>query len=532
MTNNISIVTLKSFLEDNKPISKSLVCENNALKREQIKNNSNNDQTTDNAPQSMQLSSYLVKMIIEMSFGRDKLEDDYEIYGGKARYDGALNYAMVNKQWFKITQQLVNSYALFDLSDIDMLDDKQHRLTQKRLLGNLRIELLEIGNTNFDIDSLVRSLPSLKTIQVHMDYQDVLDSIKPFNLLDKLNGLKDYGVSVKFNLAIADIREFGKVFDVKEIQDQPPFLFQTDVVQVVFGDQNYKSDGFVYQLIKSANPKSIVIYSDYIFTGKYAEHLKIYHSLAKLLSKLDRCTSIEIDIEFVPLYALYRFLQAPSIKKIDIKLEFHFLSNMYKEEENKDTNDPSWNFNFKESDNFTFQIEPQGPYQAPQGLLSKPINEDNQFHCSVHSLPEIIPSYSFSLWKSTLQELKNNKTLTDLTIGNFLCLCMQENFEMTDLNDQKPLIGSLLEALSENKSIKRLTFDFDWTFIHGTHPFVNEEFIHSLLSTNSTLESLTILQYEESIEKKVWLDFNDKCTIYLRTKKPRIGMAQKHEFVD
>ncbi|KAF2073083.1 hypothetical protein CYY_005607 [Polysphondylium violaceum] len=120
------------------------------------------------------------------------------------------------------------------------------------------------------------------------------------------------------------------------------------------------------------------------------------------------------------------------------------------------------------------------------------INEDNHKYCPrCQSGPLNIPEYSRSLWKECLQLLKTNTTLTELSIGHSLCC----HYGST-LNQQ--LIDDLLDSLSNNKSIKTLYLDFRGIDQpKQQHPFINEDFISSLLQNNTTIENLYIGCYWE-----------------------------------
>ncbi|KAF2072176.1 hypothetical protein CYY_006496, partial [Polysphondylium violaceum] len=106
------------------------------------------------------------------------------------------------------------------------------------------------------------------------------------------------------------------------------------------------------------------------------------------------------------------------------------------------------------------------------------------------------PKYSQSLWKECLQLLKTNTTLTELSIGHYVCRC----YDAKKLNQQ--LIDDLLDSLSNNKSIKTLYLDFGCLF-YARHPIINADFISSLLQNNTTIESLYLHIYSEddSFEK-------------------------------
>ncbi|KAM9968954.1 hypothetical protein ACTFIW_000360 [Dictyostelium discoideum] len=295
--------------------------------------------------------------------------------------------------------------------------------------------------------------------------------------------------------------------------------------------ENIEKEEFKFKtnLFEELNPKYLKIKSLHI-SDSGRSHLLQYHSISKLNQNYE---SVEIIDDFIPLYALYRFLQSPNLHTLKFHLQLHFISSIYDNQINNNKYNSYNNINninsdcesdrdsskysgfgkdkieldFNEMDNFKFiNFGNIGNYENGGRLrykvhddikfyIDNGINEDDQIYCSFSVQEDScieIPPYSMSLWKQCLKLLSTNSTITDLSITHD---CGDEcGWDENSLYNEN-FFNDFMNSLANNKTIKTLTLNFNFT------PYGNEntnidlikKSIASMLDQNTTLESINII---------------------------------------
>ncbi|KAF2075802.1 hypothetical protein CYY_002885 [Polysphondylium violaceum] len=401
---------------------------------------------------------------------------------------------------------------------------KKQKISYFKILTKESVQHINVALGNIgDCFEKINQCTSLRSITVinsgNIDYGE---SVADYPQLEVLNNLKRIDeINVNFFLNIKSYYERG--IEIQAIT----FKFKTLHFYVYHDiDRDYgNSLNFIYELINLLRPNSVELYSDHSFDDG-ASHLNFFHSLSKLSFE-----SVVIDSDYIPLYSLYRFLRSTRLTVFKFRLQFHFLSALYysnddDDNDNDDDDDEEISYDFNTMDTTD----------------GDDINEDTQVYCTYGRYGpsnSSIPYYSRSLWKECLQLLKTNTTITELSIGN--SVCGEECFEET-LNQQ--LIDDLLDSLSNNRSIKTLCLDFNVVEIYDDieHPFINADFISSLLQNNTTIENLYIRpvtwNYTLSDKWKSLLDViveskpsNSKCLIdYVPKTFQRTSMLMSYQF--
>ncbi|KAF2077638.1 hypothetical protein CYY_001025 [Polysphondylium violaceum] len=413
----------------------------------------------------------------------------------------SIQYALVCKQWFQISKNLVNSYVIVDLDDLEKKhgETNNYRIITRESVENIKFDFFNIKNKLVkSLNSRFRSLKSI-TITNHdsCDYW-MGDSL---GLLNRLNKLKRKDkIQVNFDLEVhcfdpddpdqveeednEDEDEEEEEDKDKDKESEGPFEFNTVDFKFDFDFEYERSYGFCYEFIKLTNPKTLEFLAN-SSTDSGASHLRLYHSISKLNH---RFSSVIINDDYIPLYALYRFLQSPHLQTFKVNLQFHFIAALY-DSDSSDNN----SYDFNRMDNFSFQdILPDDQFDSNRYLPNK-VNEDNQMYCSFSRgeyTDSTVPIYSKQLWNQCLQLLSNNSTITELSIGNiecgYECLYRERHGDDNANVFGQQLYDDLLDALSNNKSIKSLCFDPIFS------PDINSAFLTSLLERNKILEKIII----------------------------------------
>ncbi|KAF2074543.1 hypothetical protein CYY_004170 [Polysphondylium violaceum] len=468
----------------------------------------------------MSLPTLIQKQILDYIYYQDK--QDYITKGGKY----SLRYALVDKQWFKISKQILNNNTILPINIIENSNNSnshsQLRLITKESIQQIAIKFRDIKGYIEIVNRLYKSVNSI-TI-THSDHNDgwINESLWFLNHLNKLDRIDS--INVNFEMSLFCENPANTRLGEKEIK--VPFKFKTNhfKVEYQYECENYelKTYAYIYEMIKDLNPKSIEFFSDPA-SEDGASHLKMFHSLSKLDNQYQ---SILIAYDYIPLYSLYRFLQSPTLKIFKFNLQFHFIRALYNDKQNNDDGDGGGNFNFNVMDNFLFKDFHNNSYEFEmQQCIENNVNEDNQVYCTFDEWGDCnptIPNYSKQLWKECLHLLANNKTITELSIGDTICgkPCYGEKKAA-----YQQLFDDLLDSLSKNKSIKTLSFDFvELDLAH--HP-INKEFLSTLIQNNTTLESIYVgVEYRDGIIKSMFDDLsksmpsNSKCVIKINTYEP------------
>ncbi|KAF2068077.1 hypothetical protein CYY_010597 [Polysphondylium violaceum] len=413
---------------------------------------------------------------------------DY-IYYSDHRYNQvkkvSIQYALVCKQWFQISKNLVNSNVIVDLHDLEKKhsETNTYRIITRESVENIKFGFFHINNKL--VKSLNSRFRSLKSITINHDMRDYWMG-NSLGLLNRLNKLKRKDkIQVNFDLEVHCF-DPGDPDQVEEEDNEDedeesegPFEFNTVDFKFDFDIEYYRSYEFCYELIKLTNPKTLEFLAN-SRTDSGASHLTLYHSISKLNN---RFSSVIINDDYIPLYALYRFLQSPHLQTFKFNLQFHFIAALY-DSDSSDNN----SYDFNQMDNFD-----------SNRYLPNKVNEDGQIYCSFSRGDETdstIPIYSKQLWNQCLQLLSNNSTITELSIGNIECgyECLYHHDDNANIFGQQ-LYDDLLDALSNNKSIKSLYFDPIFS------PDINSAFLTSLLERNKILEKIKIKQKFQPITR-------------------------------
>ncbi|KAM9979659.1 hypothetical protein ACTFIZ_005913 [Dictyostelium cf. discoideum] len=376
-------------------------------------------------------------------------------------------------------------------------------------------------------------LKSLETVNVRCLYYFEYSLKKSVWVLTYLNKLNNKDLIINFELDLGCSDPFEPT-DIEHI-DREEFKFKTNLFGVTY-DCEYKTTyGYVYEMIKELNPKYLNILP-IGSTDSGASHLGQYHSISKLNQNYE---SVEIINDYIPLYALYRFLQSPNLHTFKFGLQFHFLSSIYNNQIKIKNNDDSdrdrdrdrddiskyssdkIELDFNKMDNFKF-----GDF--PGDIIDNAINEDNRTYCSFSRQGDScdeIPPYSMSLWNQCLKLLSTNSTITNLSIThNCDGGCGWDDRDESDHYDSdinglynENFLNDFINSLANNnKTIKTLTLDFDILESLDEYDIKNIHLITksivSMLNQNTTLESIYIFPTSEFKEISN-LTKNTKCKI-------------------
>ncbi|KAM9979675.1 hypothetical protein ACTFIZ_005920 [Dictyostelium cf. discoideum] len=450
------------------------------------------------------------KQILYLLYEQVKTDDiikDYKI----------INYFFVNWNWFKYSQILFNHFiphVYFD-NNINIIpydlgkyynnnnknnsnNDNKFKFVYNDLIKTIVIDYFDINNKSIDY---INSLKSLETVIIGCLYYYLYgypfkNSIWILTYLNKLNN-KDLIINFELNPRCLKPNEPTGLEHIKKEE----FKFKTNLFQVEYNDKTY---GYVYEMIKELNPKYLKMKSD-SNNNPSSSHLQQYHSISKLNQNYE---SVEIINDFIPLYALYRFLQSPNLHTLKFGLQFHFLSSIYDKQiinENYSNNNKSGNkdkteLDFNEMDNFEF-IDFGNNFQDDiindiKFYIDNGINEDSQIYCSFnHQWKSCLemPPYSMSLWNQCLKLLSTNSTITNLSITHNCGLYSGCGYgiKKNRLYNEN-FINDFMNSLANNKTIKTLTLDFNSIELHLLNINLITKSIASMLDQNSTLESIYI----------------------------------------
>ncbi|KAN0029540.1 hypothetical protein ACTA71_007669 [Dictyostelium dimigraforme] len=446
------------------------------------------------------------------------------------------NYSLVNWNWFKNSQVVFqyffpsfyrghnydyHKYKYHIWAKHRMIDSNSNNNNNKFKLINCTINTIKaISIEYFDINNesinFINTLKSLETINVESPYDNYdlfNDSIWVLTYLNRLIN-KDIQVNFKLNFESFDSCERDEL----EVIEKEELIFKTNQFIAKYDFQHEVSYGFVYEMIKELKPKSLKIKP--FRTSDSASHLQQYHSISKLNQNYE---SVEIISDFIPLYAFYRFLQAPKLHTLKFDLQFHFLSKIYDNnflENGSEYNTDIIEFDFNKMDNFKFEDFGEDEnitfeVKNKQFYIDNGINEDNQIFCQYSNQYDYsctsIPPYSMSLWKECLHLLSTNSTITNLSISNN---CGEGcEFDENSFLYNENFLNDFMNSLANNKTIKTLTLYFN---PHWSNSKLFRKSISLMLDQNSTLETIFVdgdysNMYNFPISTK-----NTKCKVITR----------------
>ncbi|EAL61805.1 hypothetical protein DDB_G0291642 [Dictyostelium discoideum AX4] len=347
----------------------------------------------------------------------------------------------------------------------------------------------------------MNSLKSLETVNVRCSYDNEYSFKNSVWVLTYLNKLNNKDIIINFELDLACFKPYQP--KILEHIEREEFKFKTNLFEVEYDYEEGTSYGFVYEMIKELNPKYLKI-TPFSSSDAGESHLRQYHSISKLNQNYE---SVEILGDFIPLYALYRFLQSPNLHTLEFDLQFHFISSIY---DNSKFGGDKTEFDFNKMDNFNFRnfINFQGD------TIGDGINEDDQIYCSFSDQDNScieIPPYSMSLWNQCLKLLSTNSTITNLSITHN---CGGEcGWDKNSLFNEN-FLNDFMNSLANNKTIKNLTLDFTLSYYDAETDIINlKKSITSMLDQNTTLESIVIFPTSEFKEISN-LTKNTKCKIF------------------
>jgi len=456
------------------------------------------------------LPIYLQKKIISYLCNQDKV-DYFNVIRNAQEFIWRTRYAFVNKQWFDLVKDIINSTAIIRIDNkmFHSIITKARETTQQQqqqqqpedyrilsidLIGNIIMQYTKHLNDE-TIELLNKEYKSLQSIKiVHSNDEWIGKATYLLNCLNKLERKQDIQVSFSLTLACFDPEV---IEPTRENSNQEAFTFNTNHFQLKYDYECDFSYGFIYKLIKDLNPRSLEFYSDST-TDSGSSHFRMFHSLSKLNNRFE---SIQVKYDFIPLYALYRFLQSPHLKTFKFELQFHFLSSLYRKFNDVQDFDFS-TIDFNQMDKFEFIDTPaladivneDDRYQVHQMdyYVKHPINEDQQCYCAfnINCEDEMFdtPPYSLPLWKHCLQLLKSNTTLREFSIGS----TCSTSCEIAYKSIKPQVFDDLLDSLSNNKSITTLTFDLDHYLVPSIY---THEFFSTLLKKNKTLETIILVHH-------------------------------------
>ncbi|KAM9968949.1 hypothetical protein ACTFIW_000355 [Dictyostelium discoideum] len=494
------------------------------------------------------------KQILYLLYEQFKTDDFIKDYKFK---NEIINYFFVNWNWFKYSQILFNHFiphvyldnreynndffrsyynnSIIINNNNNNNNNNKFKIVHNDLIKTIIIDYFEINNKSINY---MNSLKSLETVNVRCLYDieySFTNSIWVFAYLNKLNN-KDLIINIKLDLRY-NTNESENLEQM--LIDREEFKFKTSLLEFEYDFEYKKTYGFVYGMIKELNPKYLKIKS--ISTSGFCfelggSHLQQYHSISKLNQNYE---SVKIIDDYIPLYALYRFLQSPNLHTLKVGLQFHFLSSIYDDNQINNNNNNNnigdkTEFDFNKMDNIKF-ID----FRNFQGdIIDNGVNEDNRTYCSFSYQEDScmkIPPYSMSLWKQCLQLLSTNSTITNLSFSNncggIYNDCGWGERSLKSYNEN--FLNDFMNSLVNNKTIKTLTLGFSNRDNKVEYELKNINLINksiaSMLDQNTTLESIYIfpfLQFNEiskltkNTKCKIIVDNKDKCYREISKKFP------------
>ncbi|KAN0029533.1 hypothetical protein ACTA71_007662 [Dictyostelium dimigraforme] len=467
------------------------------------------------------------------------------------------NNSLINWDWFKISQLLFHGFfpLYYDTIINNSNKNNKFKIINNNLVKQIIIDYFEINNESINF---INNLKSLETIYVKCLNSEECSFINSIWILTFLNRLINKDIVVNFKLKLGyDCYEPKQL----EVIEKEELLFKTNQFIVIYDMEFETSYKFIYKMIKELNPKSLKIKPILWASDSGESHLQQYHSISKLNQNYE---SIEIENDFIPLYALYRFLKAPKLQTFKFDLQFHFLSEIYdtiinndsdndsdnsdsdnnsdnnSDSDNNNSNNSSYynsnsNYNsnkdkieldFDKMDNFKYKdfgdIEERKSFKVHKNIqfyIDNGINEDNQIFCPYSRQESFncysIPPYSMSLWNECLKLLSTNSTITNLSIShNCGDYCSLKGF-LYNTN----FLNDFMNSLANNKTIKALTlyFNFKEKEIQNNIEIINKSIV-SMLDQNTTLETISICYKQYWDEKPNEFPYtikNKKCKIIL-----------------
>ncbi|KAM9992433.1 hypothetical protein ACTFIY_009876 [Dictyostelium cf. discoideum] len=516
---------------------------NKKLKSNLSENNDNN--------KIIVLPLIIQKQILRLLYEEYDNMDSFEIL--KEFKNKIINYSIVDSNWFKNSQKLFSNfiphiyfdknnnknysnfkynknllYRINNNNNNNNSNNNKYKLVHNDLIKTIIIDYFEINNRSIDYMNSLKSLETVNVRCLHYYEYSFTNSIWVLTYLNKLDN-KDVIINFKLYLGCCDPYEPTNL----ELIDREEFKFKTNKFKVSYDIEYETTYGFVYEMIKELNPKYLKIKPLRCVSDSGESHLLQYHSISKLNQNYE---SVEIINDFIPLYALYRFLQSPNLHTLKFDLQFHFLSSIYDNNQinnnrnNNNNNNCNSNSNrvsgdknkteldFNKMDNFKFiDFGYTGDYNEQRirfkvhDDIDNGINEDNQIYCSYSRQEDScieIPPYSMSLWKQCLKLLSTNSTITNLTIyHNCGGPCYSECGWKENSLFNENFLNDFMNSLANNKTIKNLTLGF------GRCNIGNKSIV-SMLDQNTTLESIYIIIPFSGLSEEISkLTKNTKCKI-------------------
>ncbi|KAF2078639.1 hypothetical protein CYY_000010 [Polysphondylium violaceum] len=388
-------------------------------------------------PISIKLPIIIVREIIEKLYFHDP-----NVKKSKGYFWGR-DYALVCWSWFYYWKNTFLSNEFISLSLVrephQLVDAKNYHLVSAlSSIKHLTIPYLQL--CPHLIEKINKTLVSLETIKV-TNYQDWIGT--HLWMLTYLNDLKQCDIVFDFkvdsffqnDILIRKPRNFKEVYTKKIAK-----------LNLTFDHENideYKYT-FLKKLLRNHEFKSIEIDAVSSVREYASTHLFIYHSFSRF--DLTNCTSLKINTDFIPLFALYNFLKLPNLSTFHFHLQFHLLYELYGLNRQPSTLIPDkWEeFNFFE-----------------ENMLEK---ENERVFCQ-HNLHDIenleIPVYSKRLFSACLRLLIDNKTINDLAILPVRCQSARHDtplYEHKQLPYKEQCHKDLIYCFSENLTILKLTF--------------------------------------------------------------------------
>ncbi|KAM9979701.1 hypothetical protein ACTFIZ_005960 [Dictyostelium cf. discoideum] len=406
-------------------------------------------------------------------------------------------------------------------------NNNKFKLVYNDLIKTIMVDYYEINNESINY---INSLKSLETVIIGCLRSSgylFTNSIWVLTYLNKLNN-KDLIINFELDLDCCDPYQPKDL----EIIEKEEFKFKTNEFKVSYDFEEETTYEFVYEMIKELNPKYLKIEPDQCVSDGGESHLLQYHSISKLNQNYE---SVEIINDFIPLYALYRFLQSPNLHTLKFDLQFHFLSSIYNNQIKDKTE-----LDFNKMDNFKFINFGNYDYDEGQRFkvhddikfyIDNGINEDNQIYCS-YSRSEneclSIPPYSMSLWNQCLKLLSTNSTITNLSITHN-CGCICDFYSCGNGLFNENFFNDFMNSLANNKTIKTLTLDFNSQIYQSKCEYKEKNNINlinksipPMLDKNTTLESIVIIYYSIYHRNEIDLELSKEISNLTKNKKCKI----------
>ncbi|KAF2075405.1 hypothetical protein CYY_003284 [Polysphondylium violaceum] len=342
------------------------------------------------------------------------------------------NCALVNWEWFNYLSIFTSRERIIghDVLKIKKYVDGADKNNDSQLYQFIKYDKIQY---------LMLEFFQIDQNAIYIINNDLVD-LKKVTLIQKKQSEKEDHVKIIWNMSVCnkiliDLNQLRPNLDINvdffinspsRINIQQNFLqesvrFQTNDIKLKFYYQEHAPfDEFILCL----KPKSIYLQALEL-PDKSKFHIPWLHTLSISNRFYEK---VVIKDDYLPLFALLRFLQSPNLHSFKFQLQFHMLYKLY---------------------------------SSTEGFVHQEIvqeNHDDYTFCSHYKQQRMpsqeIPPFYRAIWNQCLKLLTFSSTLKNLSISDSLCFC-DSHSELTVPLDLK---RDFTQVLCYNTSLENVTF--------------------------------------------------------------------------